>query len=880
MKKIFKRAISILTITAILATSLVTSLASTVFAEETETVVEPIIEEWLYDFKSGTGTDSAFPAYMVSHPTKGSNGDDLNQWATYSSDRPSNGKTNYFDADGFHYFSYYSNGAYNLGTNGDSWVRGFLLWDADVARQNQGARDYSDGNFGDGSKRNTFPDTAEDGNLYVTYGFWGDPTNSAGLIPVQDGLYAVTVKFKVSEMNTATSRIDLGVSVANYAWSGNNDWKLQTTNYLYDKVIIKDVMDDWATLTTFVDGSVCKGEGKNYLKIGITNDKFTNDGTYNQIDIESVKVKRLYDAVNDETGVRYVYPTSMTKNSAYQGIDYPGLEPVLVSANQGVVLPTPAVNSATREFYRWLPYDVSENIYLYYSQISGYFDNTRYADQAYNWLTTYAGSTFKPGKGAFGLGADVRDTVAAGETITSYSFDIDGFLNNKDELWKAGSAFMSTGIYNTASKAEDGGLVISDATGGSDAWFYDSLPGDNGGYHRLGFYSGLGENGGTWGENAVKFKNGYTYKVEMTYKVDLSDASEHKSVDIGMGYPVIVNNYTTWANTHASNSWRTLTGTNGYVTVYATIDGTLFNDNHYLCINISCNGNKVTIKELKVTETFVGNFNVHGMETAVEGTNFIEQNTQSVINGYVNDGNWYADAECTIPATEFNSKVRTVYAGGTKKFDVSGTANGALIVDNTEDGVIVTVEPEAGYKLAAGGISATVGEKKTRVIFDVSAANNVFVVSGAATPDDISAMEVTFVKENVISLDIIAASIRRPSGEGEEYQSAGLRFRGRVTDSDKLISAGFVIIPTALVNGDITVNTTNAIVCETGIDEIVYYYGADYRDFQVKLTGLSSVDGSKNLTDTAMTCVMFVRLDDGSIVYSDASSVAYSDIAG
>ncbi len=861
--------------------------------------VEPITEDWLYDFKSGTGTESAFPAYMESHPVKGNGGNDLNNWATHSSGRPANGKTNYFDNKGFHYYSYHTGttgtGAFNLNTAGDAGVRGFFLWDADIARQNPNVKTFSEGKFGDGTPKNTFPDTEDNANLYVTYGFWSDPTNSAGLIPVQNGLYAVTVKFKVSEMNTATSRIDIGVGVANYDSSENKAYNLFTTCYVFDYATVYKVMDDWATITVFVDGSMFKGKkenpdgakgwNENYLKICVGNDNFTDDGTYNQIDFESIKVKRLYDAVNNETGVRFVYPQSMTKDSSLRSIDYYGLEPVLMSANEGTVLPNPATGSNNKELYRWMPYDISEDVYAYFHGIGGYFENTdkTSAENAVNYLSTYPGATYKPGVGAFGLGADIKDTVAPNTTTTKYTLDVEGLVENKEGLWANGtSAFMSTDIYKNLALSEDGGLLLTDTSVGNDAWFENMKPYEHMGIHRIGFYTGANngtENAGNWWYNSVKLKNGATYKVKMTFKFEYTEEHTGTSLNIGMCYPIIKGNYWTWANVNAPLRWRYINETDGYVTVEGTFEGNLYNDGHFLAIALSCNGNNVIIQSAEVTETFVGTFNTHGVETSVEGTSFIEQDTQSIINGYINDGNWYADAECTIPATEFNSKIRTVYAGGTKKFDVNGIDNGNLIASNTEDGLVFEAKSKDGYKLAAGGITVTLGDNKTRPINSIDGNGNVFAISGATT-EDVTAIDVSFVNEDKVSLDVIAASIRRPSGSGEEYQSAGLRFRGRVTNSDKLVSAGFVLIPTELVSGDITINTYNSIVCETGIDEIVYYETDGYKDFQVKLTGLSSRNGSMDLTETPITCVMFVKLDDGSIVYSDASSVAYSDIAG
>ena len=146
MKKFFRRAISMALIAVILATGLVTVLGSL-----TASAAEVVTEEWVYDFKSGTGSAATMPAYLKAHPTKGNNGSDLNNWMTYSSELPSGGKQTYFDENGMHYYSYYGSSDYSLDAkNGTSWMRGFFLWDADVARQNAAVRAFSDGKFADG----------------------------------------------------------------------------------------------------------------------------------------------------------------------------------------------------------------------------------------------------------------------------------------------------------------------------------------------------------------------------------------------------------------------------------------------------------------------------------------------------------------------------------------------------------------------------------------------------------------------------------------------------------------------------------------------------------------------------------------------------------
>ncbi len=879
MKKFFRRAISLLMVAAILATGLVTVLGSvTAFATEVETeAAEVVTEEWFYDFKSGTGTDSTMPAFMKAHPSNyGSGGNDLNNWMTYKSDLPEGGKQTYFDENGLHYYSYYGSSAYNLdATNGTSWMRGFFLWDADVARQNANVRTFSDGKFGDGSVRNTFPDTADDANLYVTYGFGPDPTNTAGLVALDNGLYSVSVKFKVSEMNTSTGEIYIGVCVTNYATRGG-DYNLSYQNYMFDRAIITDVMDDWATLTVFVDGSLFKGEGKNYLKVGISNDKFVADGTYNQVDFESIKVKRLYDETNDETGIRYALTNAFT-GGKMQSVDVPGFEPVLMSGNGSVVLPSFETGSATMQFYRWEPYDVSENFYTNYSGIDGYHSNNTHADKAMNYLTTYPGATFTPGAGAFALAARARDAIAVPTTTTEYVFDGAGLYENKDGLIANGnSSFMSTGIQSELALNADGELVIADASGGSDAWFENQKPYEHIGAHRIGFYTGADKsekNKGDWWYNSLQFKNGYTYKVEMTFKFEHTGASESKSLNIGIGYPIISGNYWTWSNVNIPLRWRYTTETEGFVTVEGSFEGDIYNEGHFAAIVLSTNSHSVTIKSLKITETFVGTVSTIEGETKVGsdlGAVTIPESTETV-NGLVNDtdGGWFADKECTIPVTAFNSKVRKVYAKTDKVFDVEGTENGNIITAVSGNDVIVKVAPNNGYKLAAGGLVATVNGNKVPVIFkngqdaDGQGTGLEYILKDVDQAN-ISAMDVEFVANNALSLDVIAASIRTSDN--------GLRFRGRVAKGVEIDEVGFVLLPAAMLNGELTIDTNKAVIARTAFDDVVYDETGAYKDFQVRLTGLAD-----KMLDAEIACAMFVRVGD-TYTYSNISRVSYNQI--
>ena len=142
-----RKTVSLLCVISMLAALVVCAFAAPASAADFD-YSGVINETWLYDFKSGTGTDSTIPAFMKAHPTKGSGGDDLNGVFTYRSDLTSGGKVSNVDENGLHYYSYYKDSGFGVDVDkGTSWMRGFHLWDADVARQNAGVKAYSNANF-------------------------------------------------------------------------------------------------------------------------------------------------------------------------------------------------------------------------------------------------------------------------------------------------------------------------------------------------------------------------------------------------------------------------------------------------------------------------------------------------------------------------------------------------------------------------------------------------------------------------------------------------------------------------------------------------------------------------------------------------------------
>ncbi len=558
-------------------------------------------ENWFYDFKSGTGTDSTIPAYLKAHPTKGSSGNDLNDWFTINSERPSNGKTSYFDESGLHYYSYYGDSGFGTDIDkGTSWMRGFFLWDADIARKNENVKAYSNATFGDGSKRNTFTDTATDANLYVTYGFWSDIKNSAGLIPVQDGLYALTVKFKVSDMNAATSKIFVGVGIANYDSSSNGDWSLSTTNYLLDCATITEVMDDWATLTVLVDGAKFKGTGNNYFKVGVSNDKYVNDGTtYNQVDFEYVSVERYYDSINGEFGVKFYDPDN---TKGVKGADNATINDKTYilgsgggSPEQTFQFPEPKNDNDERHFKMWK----SKHGY-------GYATEKQVWDSGYGGYTgdyyTVSGLNYSKIR-AFEATYVTDDAPASTDSVV-YKWDLENMYRNKRTLGDTIMVSGNIGTENTISyslKYSDEGLSFR-SNGGGDKFSEKHVGKDYSGSQRISFYTGLADDKTGWSGNYVRFKYGYTYKFSMIYKAEGIDANGTQ-----IGFASIINDEYggyIWGSTRVIKSWSSKVDTNGWVHVTCFFVADEFAANNIATLAVNTNAGVVTIKEATIVESY------------------------------------------------------------------------------------------------------------------------------------------------------------------------------------------------------------------------------------------------------------------------------------
>lgn len=134
-------------------------------------------------------------------------------------------------------------------------------------------------------------------------------------------------------------------------------------------------------------------------------------------------------------------------------------------------------------------------------------------------------------------------------------------------------------------------------------------------------------------------------------------------------------------------------------------------------------------------------------------------------------------------------------------------------------------------------------------------------------------------------------SIRFESGADSTYVSAGLRFRGRVSEEFRASASeiGFYAVPTAYLNGKtmkeyvkLSANrAVSAAVKADGMEEKIYdtidgEQGRFY-DYQLILTGLTKQGTAANLLDTKITVIMYAKVN-GNLVFGDTKSFSYNDI--
>lgn len=745
-------------------------------------------EEWLYDFKAGSGTENAAPSFLsgTAASTESFNAD---QWF-YNSNSSTN--KSYVDQNGLHINLNYVN-TVTRDSAGGSWHKKVWLWDADY-----------DSGF-------TYSEEAPNKDYR-----WERPSNN-GFQKINDGAYAVTVKYRLSSKNTSTGRATIGIAIANYAQ--NSGQLFQKPLYVLDYQNATEVSSDWTYFTAVFDGKKYSTDSGNYINLAFACDKYTADGTYNIFDIESVRVERYVDANNDEGVVRY--KTYIDGGNAF-GVD----SYKFFSVGDGVRLPDYTPVDTTTDFYKW---DVFNEYGT--TAVAGYnsaTDNTT----AYKEISSHAGRWFTPAAGAYTLIVNkIAKPVSGSEAV--YGFDLENFFKNKSGL---NSNFYSDAIKNNTTY-ENGELTVT-SNGGADD--FSAQPSYTGSYtQRFGFYTGAAADtaGTAFTSNGIVLKYGYTYTFKMTYKV--TDYNEGTFAGIGLATPVLKKNFWDWTDMSVIKAWTHTANTDGYVTVSCTFTADSHYANRYLGFAFKASGTKFTIKEASVT----------AMAAKV------------------------SDPDAAGGIKNGSATVTSAVSSGKTVLTIDTLADDGYIL--SAGGISVTYGGKT-YKAfkKADAADATFGGTGRQFVCSIND-DSIDMAKVSVTVDmhKKGTVDLDIVASSIRS--------DKGSGEGYISAGLRFRGRIATDDTVSVKNVGMVIVPTAMAGETgVTLDNSKAVFVEVDYsDDAVVYDSTDgYRDYMIVLTGLTKDGKAGDLKATEMSAAMFVELSDGSVVYSDVFATSYNAV--
>ncbi len=593
MKKVFTKAVSFICAISLLVACVVTASIPQAFAAEDGFDYSGVeTGEWLYDFKAFTGTDDEEPAFFVMNESA----DDLN--GVFTGAGNTDGNKSYFDKDGLHVFSNYNDGAGSMqnytDTSGNHLCRRVLLWDYDYAKDII--------NWEKNGEYGIFPNVAGDRNCHASWAVGADIPNRLGLVTLDDGLYAVTMKFRVASMNTATTRVDINIGVYNDSSLpsfASDVYTIHRNGYMLDYTTVYNPSDEWMYYTAIIDGNRFKGNGKNSIALFISNDKYTADGTYNQIDIEYVSVERYYDSINGEFGARFYNYTDKNGNSNTDAADIDGKAYILGSGGGSpestITLPEVINGEEGKTFKMWK----TKHTYFppRYKEVwdNGYGG---YAGDKYQ-ITSLSNANIRYFEACY-----LTEDAPADTKPVVYNFDLENLYKNKRKLANGAMISGDIGTEGTIAfnlKYTADGLSFK-SNGGSGKLPESNSESSLHSAQRLSFYTGLGADAATWDGNYVTFKYGYTYKFSMVYKAENVDSTGSQ-----IALASIVNDeyaVSKWAPTRLLKTWSAQKDTNGWVHVTYFFTADEYSAGNVATLAIQTKEGVITIKEATIEESY------------------------------------------------------------------------------------------------------------------------------------------------------------------------------------------------------------------------------------------------------------------------------------
>lgn len=141
-----------------------------------------------------------------------------------------------------------------------------------------------------------------------------------------------------------------------------------------------------------------------------------------------------------------------------------------------------------------------------------------------------------------------------------------------------------------------------------------------------------------------------------------------------------------------------------------------------------------------------------------------------------------------------------------------------------------------------------------------------------------SAGTVLTAKYGVAGKGTVAASIRKVGGSGVDYISAGIRFRGRL--SNDIVNAasevGFVLVPNGQpVNSSMAIKAVNKDATKHIVYDVIY---DGYTDYQVILTGLTREGSTASLCAMKIDVYFYYVLDGVTYYEGNVVTKSYDDI--
>ncbi len=339
------------------------------------------------------------------------------------------------------------------------------------------------------------------------------------------------------------------------------------------------------------------------------------------------------------------------------------------------------------------------------------------------------------------------------------------------------------------------------------------------------------------------------------------------------------------------------------ITPYHVKEGVTYNISVKFKFTKSPNFNKAPYSKSKIGFAYLVSNTSNYVYKTVSNTYFVEPINVVTYGdaGYTEADTWY-----TVSLNNWTAEhtaVLRLFIGGQAGFiidkvNVAVVDDALTLLTVNDNGTASSSVAAKGAKLDGFNAKGVEGKKFegwfTTATFDEGTeTTTVPNVDNAA----IYAKYVDDIPEITDSEVVDQGSIRDEKSADENngvYQSAGIRFKGRVSSAfrESASEIGFYAVPTVALNGAsiedylASANTSMALTAKVKADdmeEVIYEvftdaYGRKFYDYQLVITGLTREGETGNLLGLDITCVMYAVVD-GQTVYTNTQNYCYNDLA-